>query len=332
MLIYLTIREPNHSKIVECKEFPVILGRSPKCHIVLESDSVSGKHAQIDFFDHGFTITDLKSTNKTYLNGKPLDSGALHDGDSIQLGDVSIDVQLTEQLEKTRITEIQGKTLLQSRLIYTAKILIWTIVLFAAILLNPFFNNYLIHWPPNSYVPILKSASETFFIRIVFAFVLGTICHVITRKFRLKSALQGIVIQVGGTWAVVQLFHLSEGNVFDTNRHLWSCAIIAVNILAGYVLTRDILIHSSRVLRIALSIVLMTPFYYTEVLSMIPKKLTPGDNRIAALEVAVPLFRTIPKAKSLNELMIDLDSLKIKTDDVRQKIINDQKEDRAEKN
>lgn len=58
-----------------CGEFEidspkVVLGRTSKSNIVLEDELVSRLHAQIIRTEDGFFVTDMGSTNGTYLNGK----------------------------------------------------------------------------------------------------------------------------------------------------------------------------------------------------------------------------------------------------------------------
>ncbi|MFN8458203.1 MAG: FHA domain-containing protein [Anaerolineae bacterium] len=51
------------------------LGRRNTNHIQIMSAIVSGQHAQIELTRQGHTLTDLRSTNGTYLNGKRLEPG-----------------------------------------------------------------------------------------------------------------------------------------------------------------------------------------------------------------------------------------------------------------
>lgn len=54
------------------------LGRRNTNHIQIMSPIVSGQHAQIELTRQGHTLTDLNSTNGTYLNGKRLEPGKPH--------------------------------------------------------------------------------------------------------------------------------------------------------------------------------------------------------------------------------------------------------------
>jgi len=69
-----------------------ILGRGTSCSYVLDLPGISRSHAMLQPGPSGgYTLTDLRSTNGTYLNGIRLESDAsLRDGDQIELGDVSL--------------------------------------------------------------------------------------------------------------------------------------------------------------------------------------------------------------------------------------------------
>lgn len=62
------------------------IGRLDENDIVIENLAVSGRHARIDPSGEGFLLTDLKSKNGTFVNGKPTVSHELSDGDAITIG------------------------------------------------------------------------------------------------------------------------------------------------------------------------------------------------------------------------------------------------------
>lgn len=68
------------------------LGRAVGCTHVLDLPGISRSHAMLQPGPTGgFLLADLRSTNGTYLNGLRLEQvAALHDGDKIELGDVSL--------------------------------------------------------------------------------------------------------------------------------------------------------------------------------------------------------------------------------------------------
>jgi DNA-binding SARP family transcriptional activator len=66
---------------------PVVLGRQADCDLVLPDDEASRRHAQVTSTEAGCQVSDLGSTNGTYLNGNRLAGSALLvDGDRIEIG------------------------------------------------------------------------------------------------------------------------------------------------------------------------------------------------------------------------------------------------------
>lgn len=64
-----------------------VLGRDPGCHVVVDDQFASKRHAAIDLRDGVYVLTDLGSKNGTLLNGRPLGAPTeLLDGDRIRIG------------------------------------------------------------------------------------------------------------------------------------------------------------------------------------------------------------------------------------------------------
>lgn len=68
-----------------CKSRSTI-GRRFSNDIVIENLAVSGEHAEIQYIGNQMVLKDLGSTNGTYVNGKPIRSQALENGDEIEIG------------------------------------------------------------------------------------------------------------------------------------------------------------------------------------------------------------------------------------------------------
>lgn len=85
-LTMLTGPTPGVIKTITTGELTI--GRDEDLSWPIEDRGVSGEHSRIGFFAGFFEITDLDSTNGTYVNGRKL-SGPhrLRDGDKIQLGE-----------------------------------------------------------------------------------------------------------------------------------------------------------------------------------------------------------------------------------------------------
>ena len=68
-----------------------LVGRSAENDIQLPEGSVSSRHAQLEKFGGGWRLTDLQSTNGTFVNGRRIHSVELKPGDRIRFGDVRVD-------------------------------------------------------------------------------------------------------------------------------------------------------------------------------------------------------------------------------------------------
>ena len=84
----IRIRNANNSEQIWDFDFEndIIIGRYENCHIRLSDKSVSRQHCRI-YFNEGFIIENLSNTNKTKLNGSPVETQfMLSDNDSIICG------------------------------------------------------------------------------------------------------------------------------------------------------------------------------------------------------------------------------------------------------
>jgi len=61
-------------------------GRTPESEIFLADVTVSRHHAVFKVDSEGLTVTDLGSTNGTYVNGRRHEIAALAPGDEVMLG------------------------------------------------------------------------------------------------------------------------------------------------------------------------------------------------------------------------------------------------------
>jgi pSer/pThr/pTyr-binding forkhead associated (FHA) protein len=67
-----------------------MIGAATDCQITLRDTTVTGRHASLRYQDGKFTLTDLDSTNGTYLNESPdrIAREELKDNDTIRIGEV----------------------------------------------------------------------------------------------------------------------------------------------------------------------------------------------------------------------------------------------------
>jgi diguanylate cyclase (GGDEF)-like protein len=88
VVIYAPIASELGRRHVLDKE-AVTVGRDRENDIVLDSDSVSRRHARIEHRDGKFYVSDLDSTNGTYVNddAEPIAEVQLRRGDQVKIGD-----------------------------------------------------------------------------------------------------------------------------------------------------------------------------------------------------------------------------------------------------
>jgi pSer/pThr/pTyr-binding forkhead associated (FHA) protein len=92
---------------------PVSIGRSSKCDLVLPDEKISGKHVALLIGANGKAqVTDLGSTNGTWLNGNKVGESHFYLEDSIEFGDVHIQLieAAMDEKEKELHTREGGKT------------------------------------------------------------------------------------------------------------------------------------------------------------------------------------------------------------------------------
>jgi pSer/pThr/pTyr-binding forkhead associated (FHA) protein len=90
------------------KEFPctkesMVIGRKPDNDIIIDNLAVSGHHARIDKTKTAFVLTDLQSTNGTFVNDKKVFSHSLKHGDRIQIGKHAFVFLTSEKDSKTGV-------------------------------------------------------------------------------------------------------------------------------------------------------------------------------------------------------------------------------------
>jgi len=66
----------------------VTLGRGAECELPLADERISTRHCRLTSRDDGWLLEDLKSTNRTFVNGEPItgELRRLRHGDIIRLG------------------------------------------------------------------------------------------------------------------------------------------------------------------------------------------------------------------------------------------------------
>jgi len=84
MAVLQAVQGSTPGKLLPLEGESIVLGRHPACDIVLDSASVSRRHARILNFGGRYFVEDLQSRNGTLLNGKPIsERQPLTDGDRL---------------------------------------------------------------------------------------------------------------------------------------------------------------------------------------------------------------------------------------------------------
>lgn len=82
----LVLEGPQSGRVFELDGFPVVVGRRESCDIVLTDSSISRRHARLEFVSGIWLLTDLGSTNGTFVNGIRVNKKELEPGDTIKFG------------------------------------------------------------------------------------------------------------------------------------------------------------------------------------------------------------------------------------------------------
>jgi len=81
-LVGLTGRYRDCIYLIHAGEF--LIGRSPECHLILEENTVSGRHARIVKRGDHYELQDLSSTNGTFVEGVKIDVKRLRSEDRLR--------------------------------------------------------------------------------------------------------------------------------------------------------------------------------------------------------------------------------------------------------
>jgi len=100
MRILLRQKDGN-TKEFQFAKGPVSIGRGANSNIFLPDRSVSRQHAVIHSTEDGkWTIEDLDSTSKTYLNDEAIQKAGIKHGDSLRITDFIIDIVMEEEVSE----------------------------------------------------------------------------------------------------------------------------------------------------------------------------------------------------------------------------------------
>jgi pSer/pThr/pTyr-binding forkhead associated (FHA) protein len=90
----LRIHLDDTSRIQQFLSAEITIGRDPDCECVIDSKTVSARHARLSFHQSQWWLEDLGSTNGTLLNQEPVGERAvLALGDQLQCGEAILTVE-----------------------------------------------------------------------------------------------------------------------------------------------------------------------------------------------------------------------------------------------
>lgn len=81
------IKGPDAPKAYSLDLAETVIGRGEDANIVIESASVSRRHARLQRTEKAFLCEDLGSANGVFVNGTRLESAEMQNGDTLQIGD-----------------------------------------------------------------------------------------------------------------------------------------------------------------------------------------------------------------------------------------------------
>ena len=114
----LVLRQKDGTaKEFQFKEGPVSIGRAAESQIFLPDRAVSRKHAVIQSTSDGkWTVEDLDSASKTYLNDTAIHKAEIKHGDHLRITDFTIEVILEETVEAESSIHLEDTVHLEASL------------------------------------------------------------------------------------------------------------------------------------------------------------------------------------------------------------------------
>jgi diguanylate cyclase (GGDEF)-like protein len=95
----VVIYGPEIGRRVSLGMAPFDIGRSSKNDLFIDQESISRHHARITFDGTSYLITDMNSTNGTFVNDAQVTDSRLRDGDQVQIGRSILKFMTGENIE-----------------------------------------------------------------------------------------------------------------------------------------------------------------------------------------------------------------------------------------
>jgi DNA-binding NtrC family response regulator len=93
----VVLRGPDKGRALRIEKEEVHIGNAPSSDLVLTDPTVSRAHCSLRVSPDGYLVTDLDSTNGTFLDGRRIQRVYLGPGDTLHLGTSSVRLEATRQ-------------------------------------------------------------------------------------------------------------------------------------------------------------------------------------------------------------------------------------------
>lgn len=88
---------PGHKTRLQFNHSKITVGRNAACDCVIDDDTVSAYHAQINFRRNQWWVEDLGSTNGSFINDQRLTSAiVLTSDDQVRFGQISFQLEIDD--------------------------------------------------------------------------------------------------------------------------------------------------------------------------------------------------------------------------------------------
>jgi diguanylate cyclase (GGDEF)-like protein len=118
LLVHIYPTGPEIGTRYVLKDQPLVIGRGETCDVRINDGSVSRRHASVHPEDGGYAVTDLGSTNGTWVNNVAVEEAPLQDGDYLRVGNRiyrffmggSVEAEYHEEIYKLAIMDALTQT------------------------------------------------------------------------------------------------------------------------------------------------------------------------------------------------------------------------------
>jgi adenylate cyclase len=117
-MFVLVVKHHTGTQQYSLGEGAAIVGRAPRCDVVLNDDSVSRQHASLDVGTDRVLLSDLQSRNGTYLGDERVHEVTLRGGEPLRFGDVEATLErlVTDTDTRAAPTALTGEHTMIRRL------------------------------------------------------------------------------------------------------------------------------------------------------------------------------------------------------------------------